>query len=59
MKDLISQMNHPSSKTRKEAILGLKELLQAYPNLLSEQISLIMDGTVKRIVDEVLIINDE
>ena len=38
LQDLLGQLGHHSKKVRKEALVGLEELLQKFPSELAQQV---------------------
>lgn len=50
--DLIQHLKHYSAGTRKDAILGLRELLEAHRTLLDSALSVLINACVRIIADE-------
>ncbi|TIB79485.1 hypothetical protein E3Q23_00122, partial [Wallemia mellicola] len=52
LKDLIIHMKHYSANVRKDGLLGLRELITNYPSTIQPNLSTIIDGITRIIVDE-------
>ena len=49
--DLLHQLNHPSSTTRKDALMGLRELVHAHPHLARQKTNKMLLGPIKCVMD--------
>ncbi|CAH1767930.1 976_t:CDS:10, partial [Entrophospora sp. SA101] len=52
LSELLTQLRHYNSRTRKDAIQGLGDLFHAYPNILSHSLSISINSLVRLISDE-------
>ncbi|KAI9137021.1 hypothetical protein BKA69DRAFT_1128606 [Paraphysoderma sedebokerense] len=52
LKDLLSQLKHYSASVRKDALVGLKDLIVTYPHLLRLHTHQILTSLLKIIIDE-------
>ncbi|CAG8600609.1 8604_t:CDS:10 [Paraglomus brasilianum] len=52
LNDLVTQLRHYSANVRKDALLGLKDLFNRYPQILPGSLSLVINAIVKLLVDE-------
>ncbi|OBZ80001.1 Testis-expressed sequence 10 protein [Grifola frondosa] len=50
--DLIAHLKHYNAGTRKDAILGLRELLEAHPDLINPRLTALVNNCVRIIGDE-------
>ncbi|KAF9270293.1 hypothetical protein L218DRAFT_992927 [Marasmius fiardii PR-910] len=50
--DLVSHLKHYNTRTRKDAIFGLRELLSSHLQLVNSSFSVIVNATVRLIADE-------
>ncbi|KZS93404.1 hypothetical protein SISNIDRAFT_485656 [Sistotremastrum niveocremeum HHB9708] len=50
--DLLLHLKHHNATTRKDAILGLREILEAYPHLVPSELANILSVSVRLVVDE-------
>ncbi|EMD42224.1 hypothetical protein CERSUDRAFT_110758 [Gelatoporia subvermispora B] len=50
--DLLSHLKHYNAGTRRDAILGLRELLETYPDLVEKSLTPLINGVVRQIGDE-------
>lgn len=51
LKDLMSQLRHYSTPVRKEAVLGLADLIERYPEILKAELGPVVEGSARLIVD--------
>ncbi|CAG8653340.1 3912_t:CDS:2, partial [Paraglomus occultum] len=52
LNDLVTQLRHYSANVRKDALLGLKDLFNRYPQILPASLSLVINTIVRLLVDE-------
>ncbi|KAG8850569.1 hypothetical protein FRB96_009660 [Tulasnella sp. 330] len=54
--DLMIQVKHYSVNTKKDALIGMRELLEAHPELISPNLNAIIHSTARTIGDEQVLI---
>ncbi|KAI9506701.1 Rix1 complex component [Coemansia spiralis] len=52
LKDILSQLRHYSVVTRKEAVVGMADLLSLHSELLATELGPIVEGTIRLVVDD-------
>ncbi|RKO90901.1 hypothetical protein BDK51DRAFT_31444 [Blyttiomyces helicus] len=52
LKELMVQVRHYAAQTRKEAIIGIRDLYNKHPEALHTNLSLVLEGLTRLIVDE-------
>ncbi|KAG8928396.1 hypothetical protein FRC03_012359 [Tulasnella sp. 419] len=52
LENLLSRVKHYSPQSRRDAIAGLRELLEAHPELMGSSLGVLLQATVRAMIDE-------